>query len=65
MIVYDDGTYEIISRDFRKIQFIKAEDNFANDKETLDFIKKLGKNINLLKNAVYKQYLNEHLLIKF
>ena len=45
MIVYDDGTYEIISRDFRKIQFIKAEDNFANDKETLDFIKKLGKNI--------------------
>lgn len=45
MVVYDDGTYEIISKDFGKIQFIKAEDNFANDKETLDFINKLCKNI--------------------
>lgn len=45
MVVYDDETYEIISKDFEKIQFIKAEDNFTNDKETLDFINKLGDNI--------------------
>ena len=45
MIVYDDGTYEIISKDFGKIQFIKAEDSFINDKETLDFINKLGDKI--------------------
>ena len=45
MIVYDDGTYEIISKDFGKIQFMKAEDSFINDKETLDFIRKLGDKI--------------------
>lgn len=45
MLVYDDGVYEIISRNFGKIQFIKADDNFENDKETLDFINKLGENI--------------------
>lgn len=45
MIVYDDCTYEIISKDLGKIQFIKAEDSFKNDTETLDFINKLGKNI--------------------
>lgn len=45
MIVYDDGTYEIISKDFGKLQFIKADENFVNDKETMDFINKLGNNI--------------------
>ena len=45
MLVYDDGTYEIISKDFGKMQFIKAEDSFINDKETLDFINKLGDKI--------------------
>lgn len=45
MLVYDDETYEIISKDFGKIQFIKAEDNFTNDKETLDFIYKLRNRI--------------------
>lgn len=45
MIVYDDGTYEIISKDFGKIQFMKAEDSFINDKETLDFIRELGDKI--------------------
>ena len=45
MIVYDNGTYEIISKDFGKIQFMKAEDSFINDKETLDFIRKLGDKI--------------------
>ena len=41
MIVYEDDTYEIISKDFGKIQFMKAEDSFINDKETLDFIRNL------------------------
>jgi hypothetical protein len=45
MIVYDDGTYEIISKDFGNIQSMKAEDSFINDKETLDFIRKLGDKI--------------------
>ena len=45
MIVYEDDTYEIISKDFGKIQFMKAEDSFINDKETLDFIRKLGDKI--------------------
>ena len=45
MVVYDDGTYEIITNDFGNIQFIKADENFANDKETLDFINKLGNNV--------------------
>lgn len=45
MIVYDNGIYEIISKDLGKIQFIKAEGSFKNDKETLDYINKLGKNI--------------------
>ena len=45
MIVYEDDTYEIISKDFGNIQFMKAEDSFINDKETLDFIRKLGDKI--------------------
>lgn len=45
MIVYEDDTYEIISKDFGRIQFMKAEDSFINDKETLDFINKLGDKI--------------------
>ena len=45
MIVYADDTYEIISKDFGKIQFIKAEDSFINDRETLEFINKLGDKI--------------------
>lgn len=45
MIIYDDETYEIITKDFGKINFIKAEKNFINDEETLDFVNKLGDNI--------------------
>ena len=45
MIAYEDDTYEIISKDFGNIQFMKAEDSFINDKETLDFIRKLGDKI--------------------
>lgn len=45
MVTYEDGTYEIITSDFRNIQFIKADENFMNDKETIDFINKLGNNI--------------------
>ena len=45
MIAYQDDTYEIISKDYGKIQFMKAEDSFINDKETLDFINKLGNKI--------------------
>ena len=45
MTCYDDGTYEIITKDFEKIQFIKAEDNFINDKEVLEFVDNLGNNI--------------------
>lgn len=42
IITYEDGTYEIITNDFGRIQFIKAEENFINDKETLDFVNNLG-----------------------
>lgn len=45
MVVYDNETYEIITKDFGNIQFIKTDGNFINDKETLDFINKLGNNI--------------------
>lgn len=45
MVAYEDGTYEIITSDFGNIQFIKADENFINDKETIDFINKLGNNI--------------------
>lgn len=43
--VYDDETYEIITNDFGNIQFMKAKANFVYDKETLDFVNKLGDNI--------------------
>ena len=33
MIAYEDDTYEIISKDFGNIRFMKAEDSFINDKE--------------------------------
>ena len=45
MVVYDDETYEIITKDFGNIQFIKANENFVNDKETLDYIDKMGDSI--------------------
>lgn len=45
IITYEDGTYEIITNDFGRIQFIKAEENFINDKETLDFVNNLGNDI--------------------
>lgn len=45
MIAYEDGAYEIITNDFGRIQFIKAEENFINDKETLDFVNNLGNDI--------------------
>lgn len=45
IVVYDDETYEIITKDFGNIQFIKANENFVNDKATLEFIIKLGDNL--------------------
>mgnify|MGYP004640468199 CR=1 FL=1 len=45
IITYEDGTYEIITNDFGRIQFIKAEENFINDKETLDFVNNLENDI--------------------
>lgn len=42
MLVYDNGIYEIITKDFGKIHFRKAEEYFVNDKETLEFMNKLG-----------------------
>ena len=45
MLIYDNGTYEIVTKDFGKIQFKKAKESFMNDTETLDFINKLGENI--------------------
>lgn len=45
VVVYDDGTHEIISKDFGVIQFISAEGSFIEDEDTLDYIKKLGNNI--------------------
>ncbi len=45
MIVYDDETYEIITKNFGNIQFIKADKKFINDKETLNFINGLGDSI--------------------
>ena len=43
--VYGIYLHEIISKDFGNIQFMKAEYSFINDKETLDFIRKLGDKI--------------------
>ena len=42
MIAYDDEVHEIITKDFGRIQFIKANNNFKNDTETLKYIDNLG-----------------------
>lgn len=42
MLVYDNGIYEIITKDFGKIHFRKVEEYFAKDKDILKFMDNLG-----------------------
>ena len=42
VLSYDNGSYVIITNEFGNIKFIKADEVFANDKDTLRFIDNLG-----------------------
>ena len=44
LLVYDDY-YELITNDFGNIKFMKAEDSFADDMNTIEYIHKMGDKI--------------------
>ena len=44
LLVYDDY-YELITNDFGNIKFMKAEDSFADDMDTIEYIHKMGDKI--------------------
>jgi hypothetical protein len=45
VVEYSDGAYEIFTKDFGNILFMKADENFMDDEETLNFIDELGDDI--------------------